>query len=194
MPLSLPAFNDLRTNYPTTSSDLVKATIGGAVNAAYITNTCVVRMSRAFNYLSVDNNIFTLNTPSWKYTTKQAFQAQEKVKVHAIPKRYAFTKKFETIAGADQKRYCFRVSEFFDYLNHKYNKSNHSLILKSGKFFAQSEIRDFTDKISNKTGIICFKTKFSDATGHFTLWDGYKCLYQDYFLDPRTSEIYLWEC
>lgn len=87
MPLSLPSFTDLRINYPTTSSELVKATIGGAVNAAYITNTCVVRMSRAFNYLGINNEAFNLSLPSWKYTTKQNFLAQEKVKVHAIPTR-----------------------------------------------------------------------------------------------------------
>lgn len=195
MPLSLPSFTDLRINYPVTSSELVKATIGGAVNAAYITNTCVVRMSRAFNYLGINNKVFSLSLPSWKYTTKQDFLAQEKVKVHAIPSRYPYTKKFETIAGADQKRYCFRVSEFFDYLNHKYKKPD--IKVEKGvrdTWIAHHDLRVFQNKIGGVSGIICFKTQFSDATGHFTLWDGYKCLYQDYFLDPRTSGIYLWIC
>ncbi|KQM68534.1 hypothetical protein ASE74_23955 [Pedobacter sp. Leaf216] len=195
MPLSLPSFTDLRVNYPATSSELVKATIGGAVNVAYITNTCVVRMSKAFNYLGINNKTFTLNTPSWKYSTKQDLLVQEKAKVHAIPKRYPYTKKFETIAGADHKHYCFRVSEFFDYLSHKYKKPDLKVEKAvRDKFIPVTQLRAFQDKISGVSGIICFKTQFSDATGHFTLWDGKKCLYQDYFLDPRTSGIYLWIC
>jgi type VI secretion system (T6SS) effector Tae4 (amidase) len=50
---ALPDFDTLRKNYPDDDPDTVKSNIGGAVDAAWITNTCAIRMSRAFNYSGV---------------------------------------------------------------------------------------------------------------------------------------------
>ncbi len=50
----LPAFAALRSAYPDDASgDAVKQAIGGHVNAAWITNTCAIRLSRAFNYSGI---------------------------------------------------------------------------------------------------------------------------------------------
>src|SRR5579859_1604719 len=50
---TLPSFSILRQHYPDQDPDTVKQTIGGKVNADWITNTCAVRMSRALNYSGI---------------------------------------------------------------------------------------------------------------------------------------------
>ena len=47
--MPIPDPNALISNYPFGEADAVKKQIGGGVNAPYITNTCAIRMSRAFN-------------------------------------------------------------------------------------------------------------------------------------------------
>jgi type VI secretion system (T6SS) effector Tae4 (amidase) len=51
--MELPAFDVLRKNYPDGDPEVVKRQIGGKVDAAWITNTCAVRLSRAFNYSGI---------------------------------------------------------------------------------------------------------------------------------------------
>jgi hypothetical protein len=54
MTLRMPFFEDLRANYPDDPSpDAVKQLIGGHVDADWITNTCAIRLSRAFNYTGI---------------------------------------------------------------------------------------------------------------------------------------------
>jgi hypothetical protein len=50
---TLTNFQAIWDAYPVGELDAVKATIGGAVNADWVTNTCVVRVSRALNYAGV---------------------------------------------------------------------------------------------------------------------------------------------
>lgn len=48
---TLPSFTDLRKHYPVGTSDDAKKLIFGDKNQkTYITNTCVIRLSRALNY------------------------------------------------------------------------------------------------------------------------------------------------
>jgi hypothetical protein len=47
---TLPDFDALRGNYPDGDPEKVKSSIGGKVDADWITNTCAIRLSRAFNY------------------------------------------------------------------------------------------------------------------------------------------------
>jgi hypothetical protein len=208
MSLSLPTFLELSVNYPTGSHEAVLASIGGGVSASYILNGCVIRMSKAFNYLATPETQFYTQLPSWnsklpsgKTIFEQQRAAAQKAKIHSIPKTYNFITHFTTTYGLDQKRYCFRVDEFFNYINHKYKKYDLKVEKQVGKTkLTLEEIRNFQAQIHNKPGIICFKTKFGEdapgtsASGHFTLWDGAKCLYHEYFLDPRTTGIYLWKC
>jgi hypothetical protein len=51
---TLPDFHTLRENYPDGDPAAVKHSIGGKVDADWITNTCAVRLSRALNYSGVD--------------------------------------------------------------------------------------------------------------------------------------------
>lgn len=50
MSTAKPSYAAMKAAYPTGSAADVKALIGGRVNAGWITNTCVIRLSRALNY------------------------------------------------------------------------------------------------------------------------------------------------
>jgi len=50
MAASGPSFDAMRKAYPKGTVAEVKKLIGGKVNATWITNTCVIRVSRALNY------------------------------------------------------------------------------------------------------------------------------------------------
>jgi len=129
------------------SSEEVKRKIGGNVNASWITNTCVIRMSYAFN------KSFSPIPNGWAGLT--------------------------TVKGGDGKRYAFRVAEFKPYLVGKYGKPD-----VTGTTAAE---------FSGKKGIIMFDVQgWSDATGHFDLWDGSQARNHEYF--AQSSKVYLWSC
>jgi len=155
MPKKLPNFDELKKYYLTGSKEDVKTTIGGGVNADYIDNTCVVRVSRSLIYAN-----------------------------HPIDKMPGLL----TVPGADKKRYALRVKEFRKYMEKTYGKP--SVIEKKG---ANGLIA--VAKFNGKRGIIGFEVKgWSDATGHFSLWDGTKVLYDgghDYF-SGLAYEAVLW--
>lgn len=104
---------------------------------------------------------------------------------HPIP---ADNGKFRTKRGKDGKWYGLRVAEFWDYMMKIYGKPTvYERKAKNGRIAA--------DKFAGIRGIIGFRADFKDATGHFTLWDGFKLLYggedHDYF--SIASEGALWE-
>ncbi len=173
MSVPLPPFAALVANYPADANgEDVKRNIGGELTQSWLgANTCVMRMSRAFNYAG---------------------------KVHEIPRHH---RGLLTVRGSDDKNYAVRVAEFIVYLNGKYGAPD---ISKTGSDIAQSVF-------SAKTGLIAWHISgWSDATGHFTLWDGSAGLYvgtHDYFNDfpttaPRPSDpkqpyltkVDLWIC
>ena len=208
MGISLPPFSELRVNYPVIEHQALLSSIGGGVNSVLMDNGCVIRMSKAFNYLGDPAIPFDQwPTPSWKVIPKSInFDELRKAKIqrdnlHSIPRTYKYVNAFETTYGADKKRYCFRVNEFFDYMNHKYKQPDHKILLEPRQtMLTVGQISQLKRTIYGKTGIICFKAKFgadrpgSAASGHFTLWDGNVCLYGDYFQDTRTYAIYFWTC
>ncbi len=91
----LPDFEKLWNAYPQGSADEIKKLIGGGVAGDWVTNTCAIRMSRAFNY--ADNPI---------------------PKGHKLPDG----SKLNTTFGGDKKRYAFRVAEFRKYLEELYGE------------------------------------------------------------------------
>lgn len=138
----LPSFGALRANFPgaAVGTAAVKTMIGGAVNASWITNTCVIRVSRAFNYGGAP-------IPKWPG--------------------------LNTVRGGDGKRYAYRVKEFHQFL--------------------VENVGQPTEDYKGQTGVIEFVVSgWSDATGHFDLWDGSQCLKQAYF--EKASRVYLWRC
>lgn len=162
----LPTYESLITNYPGSnySSFQVRELIKGEVesHSPTFSNTCVIRMSRAFNYANAG-------------------------KLFDIPKSYPG---MLTFTGGDTLYYAIRVAEFNTFLRQKYHAPTVSLTRKNGEF-------DLT-KINNLKGIIRFEVSgWSDATGHFTFWDGSSCVYcgdHNYFAMKQTTSISFWKC
>ena len=104
---------------------------------------------------------------------------------HSIPPD---NPKFRTKLGADKKWYGLRVDEFWDYLLKTYGNPTVFARRQGG---GEINAASFT----NRRGVIGFRLKFGDATGHFTLWDGSHLLYDgglpNYF--AKASEAALWE-
>jgi hypothetical protein len=75
----LPSFNSLWTNYPNGSPEEVKALIGGHVNATWIVNTCVIRLSYALNKsgFHIPSGAAGLTTVSGKDGLRYAFRVSE---------------------------------------------------------------------------------------------------------------------
>ena len=92
--MKLPSYEQLKRNYPTDHNPAVVMHMigGGIANLSPDTNTCVMRMSRAFNYAG---------------------------KPFELPKAVAHPR-LRTIPGADRKNYAYKVQEFIAFLKHNY--------------------------------------------------------------------------
>jgi len=146
--MRLPGFSLLSQHYPNGTTEDVKAAIGGNVNADWITNTCVIRVSHALNMAGAP-----------------------------IPGAHAG---LTTVRGANGMRYAFRVSEFKKWLPHEYGPPD---IVGHGGSIA---------KFMGKMGIILFDDcGWSDATGHFDLWNGNDCVHAAYW--SQAQHVQLWE-
>jgi hypothetical protein len=78
------------------------------------------------------------------------------------------------VSGKDGLMYGYRVAEFKPYLEHHFGAPR--------RFGTGAQ-----------TGIICFEVHgWSDATGHFDLWDGGQCRHEGYF--DKASAVWLWPC
>jgi hypothetical protein len=86
--------------------------------------------------------------------------------------------KDQTFSGADGKYSYYRVKDFKRYLRRTYGPETISGVKKS----------DY----SGSRGIIGFEVSgWNNATGHFSLWNGSRVLYEDYF--NRASAAFLWK-
>lgn len=148
---TLPDFRLLWLAYPRGTSTDVKARIGGNVDKDWITNTCAIRTSHAFNYAGAK-----------------------------IPTGAGMS----TVSGGDGLRYAFRVAELNRYLTKKYGAATRIVAREAGSISAA----DFADI----QGIICFEVdSWSDATGHFDVWNGERCAGHDYF--TLAHRVSVWE-
>jgi hypothetical protein len=89
----------------------------------------------------------------------------------------------ETISGSDGRWYIFRVRVMDTYLRATYDDPDLT-VKKQGAPITAAQFL-------HKTGIIHFDVQFSDATGHFTLWDGSACSHGDYFDKARSVDLWL---
>ncbi|MCR9161570.1 MAG: type VI secretion system amidase effector protein Tae4 [Nannocystaceae bacterium] len=143
----MPPFDLLWKHYPTGSSEEVKRFIGGGAGGAWVTNTCVIRVSHSFN---------EAGSP--------------------IPANYPG---LTTTYGKNNKRYAFRVAEFKPYLDKAYKRPE---INGTGR-----------NDVHGKKGVIMFDVRgWSDATGHFDIWDGRNCAGSEYF--DKAHAVHLWLC
>ncbi len=149
----LPKMKALWLNYPRGTAEDVKKLIGGKVNYSWIKNTCVIRISRAFNYSG-----------------------------HLIQ---GGLQNLSTISGDDGYWYAYRVREFSEYLVRTFGNPDISVSRKSGD---ASIPREFL----GEQGVIVFEVdSWNDATGHMTLWNGWKCADDDCYWH-RSKKISLW--
>jgi len=145
----LPEFGKLWAEYPHGTADAVKQLIGGNINLGWVTNTCVIRVSRALNYAG-----------------------------DPIPGDMPGV---STARGGDGMRYAYRVSEFKEYMNQRYGPPSLTLASSNRGAFGGTQ------------GIICFDVGiWSDATGHFDLWDGGQCAHNCYW--SEATEVAIWAC
>ncbi len=100
----------------------------------------------------------------------------------AIPKNHPG---LLTVLGADKRNYAIRVAEFKQYMLSAYGAPD---LVRTPPKGAQTGVSraDF----ANLRGVLCFEVHFSDATGHFTLWDGAQVAHGDYF--DRAFRVSLW--
>ena len=98
-----------------------------------------------------------------------------------IPAKYPG---LNVVSGADKKWYAYRVAEFRKYLEAKYGMASID-VKKSGVMGVPK------DSFKGNSGIICFRVSiWSDATGHFDVWNGVNCRYEEYF--AQSDEAWLW--
>lgn len=90
------------------------------------------------------------------------------------------------MSGSDKKWYAFRVTEFVTYMTKEYGAPKLvSVGLAGSRQPAQQHF-------PVRGGIIAFEVAgWSNATGHFDLWDGLKCIHEAYF--DKASKVMLWE-
>jgi hypothetical protein len=86
-----------------------------------------------------------------------------------------------TARGGNGKRYGFRVSEFEPYLRAEVGPPTLTMASPKASHFG------------GMSGIICFEVSgWSDATGHFDLWNGSEAGSGEYF--SLSHEAHIWVC
>lgn len=89
------------------------------------------------------------------------------------------------VSGKDKKWYAYRVSEFIHYMSAEYGHPD--IVATPPKHSPPTDKTNFL----GKQGIIAFEVdSWSNATGHFDLWDEDKCVHADYF--EVASRVLLW--
>lgn len=146
------SFQTLKEAYPLGAAEDVKKRIGGKVDAAWITNTCAIRMSRALNYGGL-----------------------------AIPRGQGLS----IVSGSDKLWYAYRVKELSRWLRKQLGKPDVSVTPVLGTETAP-------EAIIGKKGILVIEANWSDATGHFTLWEETACVDDSWYF-PVATAIKFWE-
>lgn len=152
--MALANFDTMWDAYPEPDgdADAAKRLIGGDVDAAWVTNTCTIRLSRCLNAAGV-----------------------------RVPANVAG---LVTLRGGDGLRYALRVAELKRWLRKTWGPPTLSV-----EGVPPMEVPEV---LRGRTGVICFDVKgWSDATGHFDLWNGERCRHEGYF--ERAHTVSLWE-
>jgi hypothetical protein len=108
-----------------------------------------------------------------------------------------------SIKGEDGMNYWLRVAQLRKKLETHLGKPDHELKHPKINRISETQLveqrihrsRDFLDQIKIKKGIVVFEvTGFTNATGHFTLWDGKDLLYvgPGRHNDKNSDEYYFW--
>ena len=160
-------FQNLLRSYPQGSVEDLRIMIGRPAET-WISNTCAIRVSYAMNEAGflIDRSVQdekSLTNPDGKinYITDKSGVRNGRV-------------------------YVYRVDELARYMLKKYGKPQ---IWGKGGKKGGDEMRR---AVQGKKGIIIFVVKsWTDANGHFDLWDGSKASHDDYF--SVASDVFLWQ-
>lgn len=142
--IRVPDFAKLYAAYPQGEAEDVKQRLGGHINAAWITNTCTIRLSRALNYsgIPVPGNFPVLSSNGGHSAAV-------------------------TVTGADNKRHMIRVREMWQWVSRLFFGKS------IGAKYNTGDLQGPPPAIAGKKGILYVKVDvWSDATGHFGVWDG----------------------
>ncbi len=177
-------FNNMWENYPghDYSLDEVKELVGGQLNVDWITNSCTIRLSRAMNYSG--NNV-----SRWGF---RKFAGQ-------------YGNPGLVLKGEDNLNYAIRVREMAKYLL-KFYSARPLHFSKSARVremlrgtehlyddanLTETEELEKKLRLSGKKGILMFNVAlWSDATGHFEVWNGEESKGHSRFLEAQ--EVFLW--
>lgn len=89
------------------------------------------------------------------------------------------------IRDGQSNRLPIRVAEFKQYMVAKYGQPQVKVA------FSTDGVDEIPSQLNGKRGIIMFDVRvWSDATGHFDLWDGEGCAHQCYF--DKARNVWLW--
>jgi Type VI secretion system (T6SS), amidase effector protein 4 len=177
-----PSWRDMEKNYPaeTIGSGNFYPMVGKAyaraandpdpVIAASYANTCAARMSYALN--------------------------RSGLRLPTAPNG-------GSLKGDDGYNYWLRVAQLREKLKQHFGAADKQLIhQKVGKILTQSDMnsrvqssRGFIAGLGSMKGIVVFEVSgWSDASGHFTLWDGQNLKYvgPGEHNNPSSSEYYFW--
>lgn len=167
----LPSFDSLKAAY-NTGEDIASflATIGGevegtalAVGSSY--NSCVTRVSQAFNYARTQELYYDRDL-------------QGQGRAYGIPGGTVPSGELKRWKGADNKAYAVVVKQFVPYMNHYYPSPDTKRITAPDPA-----------SIDGHFGVIGFVFAYAGGGGHFTLWEKNRALYHDYF---GRGTNYLW--
>jgi len=164
------------------SMEEVKEMVGGNVDADWIQNTCTIRLSRAMNYSNNDVS----KTEFRKYAGQWGNQGL-------------------VITGDDGKWYAPRVAEMALYLKKFYDATPltfrksaevREMLTDRSNLYDSANVAE-TERIENevralgKKGIMMFNVAlWSDATGHFEVWNGEIAKGHARFMEAQ--EVFLW--
>ncbi len=177
-------FNDMWENYlgHDYSLEEVKELIGGQLNVDWITNSCTIRLSRAMNYSNNKISKWGFNKYAGQYGNPGLI-----------------------LKGGDNLNYAIRVREMAKYLLKFYNarplhfsKSERVRNLLKGTEhlyddanLSETEELEKKLRLTGKKGILMFNVAlWSDATGHFEVWNGEESKGHSRFLEAQ--EVFLW--
>lgn len=192
----LPDFDRLWNGYPNGSSLSTVQGIGGSIGNLFgpsltavangqtppneFTNTCVVRTSAAFNAVGQDF------IPFVGYRDLESSDGNED-RGYGIPRGDIAVPLYRAAGGQNWPNgrpfaYGARVTEFAPFMQH---------------YFPDAPVITGTNSpepFRNKRGVIFFSVSgWSDANGHFDMWDGirFQIRYSEYF--ARSTTVTLWQ-
>ena len=163
--IKIPKWEALTDAYPQgEAEDVIKRVLGSP--QSWITNTCALRMSFCLNTAGV-------KIPSFKLTgyDDDPNKATE-----------------QTLAGTGGFRIVYRVRSLANWIDKNFPKA--SIVHKKKSDETNNEdIDKALAAFKGKKGIIKFDVKWSDATGHFDLWDG-ESMFETHHNVPATVRRY----